>query len=216
MSVSAPTVDPKARWLPEGTTAIGIGWVALTVYQFACFTASSGLRIMELVVTLITLMIAWAVMERKRWGRLSLLGIAFFTLVDYTYAAVRLASAPLSPALPYLHSKPFVMMLLYAKGSGMIVGGMLPSLCFMTLGWLAWKPVRAEFEQRKPTTTRRCQVGIALVLAGIYGLGIVQSGASHGVMGWLNAQRVQKMRLMQSEYPVGMRLAIKSIASTGR
>jgi hypothetical protein len=189
MSPPPPNGRRVRTWQSEGTNALGVGWVALPMYRFLCILARSGFVPIELFAVLLSAVVAWAVLERKRWGRLAMLGIAAFTLADYIDALYRLTYTPLSMALPPPNRRPFMVELLYSEGGGSVFGILPPLFCLITLFWLSWEPIQMEFERRKCAATRRLQHGIAILLVAVCGIGMLRDGASNAIAQMFEAPR---------------------------
>lgn len=193
--MSAPLAKTARNWLPDGTTTLAMAWVSLTVYGFLSTLTNSGMPLRGWIGMLITLLVVWSVMERKRWGRLALFDIALLTLADAAYAVYRLQLAPQPLNIDKLRDAPTLVIVLRAYDGGPLFGLLLLTLCALTMMWLLWKPVVAEFEHRKRMATRRYQVYIALALVLGWGTNQVNQSVSHTVGNWLD--RSQSMPIQQ-------------------
>lgn len=111
----------------------------------------------------VPLAIVWAALERKRWGRLALLGLSSMTPVFLTLCLLIPGhadglSAWQAAILPY---------------GGIMVGSFLIILTLSTLLLLNLPAVVVEFEQGKRSTLAGAQHRIAVVMVGCWALALV-------------------------------------------
>ncbi len=125
------------------------------------FLVTHSLRFM--VVGPMVLLMVWATLERKRWGRLALLGMSVTVLVVCLVGA-RLADVTGANGL-------HATLNFFAASPGGI-GAML-LLATWTVFWLRRSAVVAEFEQGKRTGLRTGQRAIALTLVGLWALMLI-------------------------------------------
>ena len=140
-----------------GTTFFAVGWGLLAAYQLL-----DGLLVTHSVRFMVdgpmALLMVWATLERKRWGRLALLGMSATVLVVCLLGR-RLAEATGSEGLS-------ATIEFFATTPGGL-GAML-LLAAWTVFWLRRSAIVAEFEQGKRTGLRMGQRAIALTLVGLW------------------------------------------------
>lgn len=184
MMAGSASEDRRQRRFCDGTTGIAMSWVLLAVYGFLCFAAASPSRLEVWITALTILVVAWSVMERKRWGRFALLGIAACRIVDAAYALYRLYGAAHGSAF----ATPYVLRAIEQTYFGSLAYGLLLLLlCAVTLAWLLRQSVRVEFDVGKRMATRRWQITLAVLLTGICGLNTVREGVSRNARGLWSA-----------------------------
>lgn len=145
-----------------GTTFFAIGWGLLASYQLLNgLLVTHSVRFM--VVGPMALLMVWATLERKRWGRLALLGMSL-TVLFVCLVGARLADAigvvGLHATLDFFASSP----------GGL--GAML-LLAAWTVFWMHRSVIVAEFEQGKRTGLGTGQRVIALTLVGLWALMLI-------------------------------------------
>jgi hypothetical protein len=146
----------------QGTTLFAVVWGLLASYQLLHgFLVTHSLRFM--VVGPMVLLMVWATLERKRWGRLAMLGMSVTVLVVCLVGA-RLADVTGANGL-------HATLNFFAASPGGI-GAML-LLATWTVFWLRRSAVVAEFEQGKRTGLRTGQRAIALTLVGLWALMLI-------------------------------------------
>ena len=145
-----------------GTTFFAVTWGLLAAYQLlhGVFVTHS---VRFMVVGPMALLMVWATLERKRWGRLALLGMSATVLVVCLVGA-RLAHMTGSDGLE-------ASLNFFAASPGG-VGAML-LLAAWTLFWMRRSAIVAEFEQGKRTGLRAGQLAIALTLVGLWALMLI-------------------------------------------
>ena len=125
------------------------------------------------ITALLPLVAVWATLERKRWGRLALMGLSLTTVGLFLIAMTLLTIFPYPAQFAEVQSlAKFLSSLEAAYGiSTQAVLGML-LLAAVTGSWL-WHPrVIAEFDQHKRHTLAKAQRAIATVLVGCWGAAI--------------------------------------------
>lgn len=182
--MSGFSLQDKVQWLPDSTTALAMCWVTLIVYGLAlAFASQIHISPVEWLAIWTMLAVAWSVMERKRWGRFAMIGIAIVLLVNLFLTFWRLQSIPPSLIQPALIGKFGPTMVVHAFLRSTLFGSSSLLLAPITTLWLMRQKVKAEFEHCKPLTTRRHQMYIAVFLVSVCVFGIVEDSAS----GWTNA-----------------------------
>lgn len=164
------------------TDLLALGWVFASIYRSLCSRPlETGRETFLWPAALLSVLVAWAVLERLRWGRLAMLGIALATVVDALFAVylISLASGPLSsqPA-PLIHS----LDVLSAYSCGPVFGAILLAISVTTITHLLTAPARIDFEFRKRATTTWTQFGIAASLLALWVFVQIPSGLAHAVM----------------------------------
>lgn len=150
--------------LPDLTTAIGMAWIGLTVYErLWAGTLALPPALWPWASAVLTLIVAWSVLARKRWGRLALMGIAAATAFS---GAMHLLGDHTAWASPLLQR--FSGMMLAPVPGAADHNDALSALFFTIAGATLWRlalpSVRAEFEARKIRATSGFQRGIAVFL----------------------------------------------------
>lgn len=148
--------------LNPGTTFFAVGWGLLAAYQLlAGMLVTHSVRFM--VDGPVALLMVWAALERKRWGRLALLGMSL-TVMLVCLIGMR---------LPDVNSAEGVHATLafFATSPGGL--GALLLLAGWTAFWLVRRQIIAEFEQGKRSTLRMGQRVIALTLVGLWALMLI-------------------------------------------
>jgi hypothetical protein len=158
----SPTRHGRSIASNPGTTVFAVIWGLLAAYQLLSGVfVTHSVRFM--VVGPMALLMVWATLERKRWGRLALLGMSLTILVVCLLGA-RLADVTGADGL---HAT-----LNFFSGSPGGLGTML-LLALWTVFWMRRSATVAEFEQGKRTGLRSGQVAIALTLVGLWALMLV-------------------------------------------
>ena len=159
---------------PAKTTLLASGWGVLAVYalihalviQHSVFIAFAYF---------FPLLAVWAVLERKRWGRLSLLGMCLLTPVILLVLLLYLDA-------DHLHLKPDALV---HFGMLQSCGGMLPGVSLVMISmagtyWFSHPHAIAEFERNKRPSLARAQHSIALTLASIWALMVLGGAVAAG------------------------------------
>lgn len=126
-----------------------------------CFTA------------LVPLVVVWATLERKRWGRLALLGLSATALglfIAYT-GFIAAIGASWEPAQRTLMNYARIALRLYADDPSTALTILL--LAATTGLWLRRPAVIAEFERGKRATLAAAQRAIAMALVSCWGIILV-------------------------------------------
>lgn len=145
-----------------GTTFFAVTWGLLAAYQLlhGVFVTHS---VRFMVVGPMALLTVWATLERKRWGRLALLGMSVTVLI------VCLVGARLAPVTGSDGLQASINFFAASPGG---VGAML-LLATWTVFWMRRSAIVAEFEQGKRTGLRAGQLAIALTLVGLWALMLI-------------------------------------------
>ena len=124
------------------------------------------------VAAIFPLISAWATLERKRWGRLALMGLSVATVVVFALLSGVFARFyhPWQEEAQTLGSGATSLILAYGIGTAAAVG--LLTLAAVTGCWLCLPHVAAVFNQNKRATLVKAQRGIAIVLAGCWAAAI--------------------------------------------
>jgi hypothetical protein len=145
-----------------GTTLFAVTWGLLAAYQLLHgVLVTHSVRFM--VVGPMALLMVWATLERKRWGRLALLGMSVTILVVCLVGA-RVADVT---GVDGLHAT----LNFFAACPGGI-GAML-LLAVWTVFWMRRSATVAEFEQGKRKGLHMGQRAIALTLVGLWALMLI-------------------------------------------
>ena len=189
-----------------GTTLFAIGWGLLAAYQLlhGVFVAHS---VRFMVVGPIALLTVWATLERKRWGRLALLGMSLTVLIVCLVGA-RLADVTGADGL-------HATLNFFAASPGGL-GAML-LMAVWTLLWMRRSAIVAEFEQGKRTGLRAGQCAIALALVGVWALMLVvpsRASAHKGHVGGRNTAPASPPFRVTS--PMSSSLTARSAASPNK
>lgn len=211
MNSSTPTQSRQHEWLADGTTVIAMSWVTLTFYGFMHLASVSSIRLGIWTAAFITILVAWSVIERKRWGRLALLGIASCILADAACAVYCLLSVSLTP-----RETPVLITVERSYIGSPFFGLLILLLCALTILWLLRRSVRDEFERRKRAATRRYQVGIALTLVGICGIGMVRDGALQNAIGLLHFSHPSQNHVLLQTHRLAMQFVLRASAPGAR
>jgi hypothetical protein len=163
-------------------------WVLLNVYGVLCDLAIPPAPTFAGFLALLTLLVvAWSVLERKRWGRIALLGIAGIKFVDISMALICLLALGHLGFDMHMHGV-WCPLLVYSSHYGQMSVAIAfrtllgcGSLTVVTVLWLLHPDVKAEFNERKQFRTRRAQFAIALFLVTLWACGQLLAGISHSV-----------------------------------
>jgi hypothetical protein len=181
-------------------------WVFLVIYGLLLALASRiHVSLVEWLAVWTVLAVAWSVMERKRWGRFALLGIAIILLINLVVALWQLQSIP-----PSLIQTTFVgqygpMMVLHNFLRGTLFGSSSLLLAPITALWLMRQKVKSEFEHCKKIATNRYQLYIAMFLLSLCAFGIVEDSASRWTHVLRQTQVNQRHPLLITKVPRTMK-----------
>lgn len=157
--------------IPVGVRFLGASWFGMTLYGMLRAATSAHLHIMQLLAGFVMLIASGALMERMRWARMTLIGIA--------------AAIPCSQVWKIMVEQPretgawgghVSFSALNALGEHTLFGTLLMSLCGLTLVLLLWQPVRRTFGRRRP---QRDTTSAQYVIATLFLL-VWMSGRWHG------------------------------------
>ncbi len=153
------------------TTLIACAWGLASAYLlFYSLLIKSDMRLF--LCSLLPLVAVWATIERKRWGRLSLLGLSSAYL-GFTASAVGSAIS----IQPKVLQTGFVgFNLLFHEVLNDTFGGQ-PQIAFaililsaMTTFWMCLPNVRTEYERGKNAKIAIAQRAIAMTIVGCWGI----------------------------------------------
>ena len=127
------------------------------------------------VAAIFPLISAWATLERKRWGRLALMGLSLATVVVFALLSGVFARFyhPWQDEAQTLGNGATSLIIAYGLGTAAAVG--LLTLAAVTGCWLCLPHVAAVFNQNKRATLVKAQRGIALVLVGCWAAAIASA-----------------------------------------
>ena len=154
------------------TTLLACLWGAEAAYilSYSLFITHN----MHLGLTaLVPLVAVWATLERKRWGRLALMGLSLTTIGFFLVAVTVLIFLPNPTQTVEMQSLTHLLYSLeatYNIGMPVVLGILL--LAAFTGPWLCHPLVVAEFDQRKQRSMANAQRAIATVLVGCWGAAI--------------------------------------------
>ncbi len=169
------------------TTLLAIAWGITSAYiLFHALLVTHDTR--PCLAALAPLVITWATLERKRWGRLAFLGLSAVALGLFV-GALGLAASIIHATLPAAQQTPLrciEMALGFFGEKNPFAGGIVIGLAAMTGLHLRRPGIVLEFERGKRQTLALAQKGIAAVLVGSWGLTFLGApmptvGANHGV-----------------------------------
>lgn len=157
------------------TTLLASGWGLFSAYLFFnSLLITHDVRLC--CVGLVPLVIVWATLERKRWGRIALLGLSATALGMFVLAVAYLASfgIHLTQEQPSSLAQDMQIALrLFSNNPNTAL--MVLALAMMTGLWLCRREVVAEFERGKRESLAVAQHLIALCLVGCWGLTVAFS-----------------------------------------
>ena len=153
------------------TTMLALAWGVTSAYiLFHSLLVSHDTR--PCLAALAPLVITWATLERKRWGRLALLGLSAVALGLFV-GSLGIAASVMRMTLPAAHQTPLrcvEMALGFFGEKNPFAGAIIIALAAMTGLYLRRPTVVAEFERGKQQTLALAQRGIAAILVGSWGL----------------------------------------------
>ena len=153
------------------TTLLALCWGITSAYiLFYSLLVSHNVR--PCLAALAPLIITWATLERKRWGRLALLGLSGVALGLFV-GTIGLAASIVHATLPVAQQTPLrclEMALGFFGEKNSLAGGIIVGLAAMTGFYLRRPDVAAEFERGKKQTMATAQKVIAAVLVGCWSL----------------------------------------------
>ncbi len=156
----------RSKAAPVVTTSVAIGWgivAAFTMFRALFFEHSVALAL----AYIITLLVVWATLERKRWGRLALLGMSIavpLTLISGLVYFAYIIGHSVDPFIATSSSAKWITSFCCGPtpAAGLILLSLLAGL------WLQQPTVAAEFERGKHRGLATSQRGIAVVLVGLW------------------------------------------------
>jgi hypothetical protein len=200
-----------------GTTALAMLWVGLAIYgALAAVVWPPKALAATWTSVIVTLLMTWAVMERKRWGRLAMLGCSWIVCADFAYASFRLATAPPELSRSAIGDGSFFSKIFEAFGCGVPFGLLIFVCCVSSLFWLTRDTVRREFEWRKRAATSGFQLAIAGVFVLGGGFATIVAGVSQDVVGSLHRHRpeiTQRRHAVRAQ--VHVRVALSANGAVG-
>ena len=167
-TLSAPCrLDSVSRAL---TTLLCCGWGYSFAYSFfRCVLDRSGLFVC--LAAALPLAAVWAALERKRWGRLVLIGLSMLAQALFSLMVTLLIFSHHQRVFPteqHLFSCVRYALHLYGETQESAIGVLI--LSAVTAGWFCMPHVRSEYLQRKKPYLTPGQRIIAVSVVSIWGL----------------------------------------------
>jgi hypothetical protein len=134
-----------------------------------------------------TILVIYATYEMRRWGRLALVAISAFFLIDNLLGLLRLASVPRSTLSTLLGEGSMAEVWLGASGSSWVLHGIRFALSATTVIWFTRPFVAAQFERGKSSVPRSSQVAIASFFATIAATNLYLCGTAQAIMRMLTS-----------------------------
>jgi hypothetical protein len=147
----------------------------------------------------VPLITVWAVLERKRWGRLALLGLSATALglFAYTLGGVAASASDWPPAEQNLAK--YVEMTLNSFGDKQEIALIVLGLALSTGFWMRRPAVVAEFERGKRATLAVAQKAIAMSLVAFWGITVLLvPGATESMTKKTPSNAAKKSKASQS------------------
>ncbi len=159
------------------TTALACLWGVVAAYLlFYSLIVTHHKRLM--IVELVPLLAVWATLERKRWGRLAMIGLSLTILALFALMAVLHFASPsqlnamelksIPPLLGYL-----VSYLEDPYDISMHMGLGILALAGITCFWFSSQRVASEFNYNKRSCLANAQLCIACVMVSCWGVAIL-------------------------------------------
>jgi hypothetical protein len=168
---SGPSSVPASTRLL--TTLLASGWGLASAYTlFHSLLVAPDARLC--FAALVPLIVVWATLERKRWGRLALLGLSATALGMFVSLLGLVAATGHNTLLPAEQnlSNYFQIALRYFGDSQEIALTVL-GLAMMSGVWMRKPLVVAEFERGKRSTLAVAQKAIAMSLVAFWGVTVL-------------------------------------------
>ena len=147
-------------------------WGAAAAYLL-CYSVLITHNSWFAITCLVPLVAVWATLERKRWGRLALMGLSVTTVGLFLIALILLTVSPYPAQSVEVQSMAKFFQSLgaaYSISTQAVVGMLL--LAAVTGLWMCHSAVIAEFDQHKRPNLAKAQRAIATVLVGFWGASI--------------------------------------------
>jgi hypothetical protein len=154
------------------TTVIACGWglaSAFTLFHALIIKPEARL----FMAALVPLVAVWATLERKRWGRLALLGLSATALGLFAALFGRVASTLSAMPPSQQTAEQFMNMVFGHFDDRPEIALSLFALALTTGIWMRRPVVIAEFERGKKATLMVAQRAIALSLVGFWGVTVL-------------------------------------------
>jgi hypothetical protein len=164
------------------TDIIASAWIALNLYAL-CLVFSHPARASaeDLVLVFVPMLTAVAVLERWRWARLAMFGIAAMVIGDMGYSVARIAYLTEASLFPLANYYTILKTVLRGFTGSAWFGLAAMVIGLATMAWMLRGSVKREFEHRKRSRTRRGQLGIAGFLVTWYVLSLTRSAHYKGI-----------------------------------
>lgn len=163
--------SPNTRRL---TNLLASGWGLFSAYVFfQSLLVTHDTRLC--CVGLVPLVVVWATLERKRWGRLALLGLSATTLGIFSVVVAYLASfgVRIHPSPSSIASDVRLALHIFTNNPNLAL--IVLALSMTTGMWLCRREVIAEFDHGKRKSLAIAQHAIAFCLVGCWGITVVLS-----------------------------------------
>ncbi len=188
---------PKAVPITISRTrrVLGIAWVAFsTISVYNMLDRSVPQLPLYCIGTLVVWLAAWAMMENKRWGRLTIMGVSAFVNIDLSIASFELYRAPAPVQNAILAGKPVNTFVAnpYHLGTNFGIGLLL--LCLFSSIWLSLPRIRDSFDEGKRLKSTKLQSVIASVLLFVLLLGFAENGLARDIRRTVNIQKSSMSR----------------------
>ena len=173
MRPMASSSSSASSWTRLATTLFACGWgISSSCLFFRALIVRQD-AVLSLAA-LVSLVIVWAALERKRWGRQALLGLCAIALVMFIASLLpNIARIARDVGLPTPNLAFRIQAALECYTQSTINEFAVGLLSIATGIWLIYKPVVAEFEQGKRIHLAPAQRTIALVLVAIWALALL-------------------------------------------
>lgn len=155
------------------TTGVASAW-GLFLFYLLFTSVLEAPALFTGIIAVVGLIVVWATLERKRWGRLALLGVSATILGLFSAAIVyviKTGEFPLFPLTELLQTCARLALGLYVENS--VIALSVLFLALVTSLWLRAPAVVTEFEGGKKHGLLSAQRVIALALVLFWGLLLV-------------------------------------------
>lgn len=168
LSVPTGTSASTRFW----TTVLACGWGLASAYILFYSLLNNGSTRL-IVGALVPLVTVWAVLERKRWGRLALLGLSATALGLFLYTLGGVAASTWNLPASERSLAHIVENTLSSFGDKSEIALIVLVLALSTGYWMRRPAVVAEFEKGKRATLAVAQKAIAMSLVAFWGVTVL-------------------------------------------
>ncbi len=170
--------------------ALGVAWVAFSAFSFFNNIGKDVANVLILCIgTLIVWTTAWALMENKRWGRLTIMGISALVNIDLAIAAFEIYRAPVDVQRAILSDGTVNNYVANPYHLGTYFGIGVLMLCLFSSLWLSLPFVRNTFDKGKRVQATRLQSFIACVLLLVLLVGFAENGLATDISRTVNKRK---------------------------